>query len=81
MSRCKPDPEIFSPYRPARLGVPCSCCVYVGDHPVNDVQGSAAAGMKPVYINPFYTDTHPEGVPEIHTLTELLDLLPAEAKW
>lgn len=76
----KPDPEIFR-RTAARLGVPCSCCVYVGDHPVNDVQGSAAAGMKPVYINPFYTDTHPEGVPEIHTLTELLDLLPAEAKW
>ena len=63
----KPDPEIFR-RTAARLGIPCSCCVYVGDHPVNDVQGSLSAGMKPVYINPFYTPVHPQGVPEIHTL-------------
>ncbi len=64
----------------ARLGIPCSCCVYVGDHPVNDVQGSLSAGMKPVYINPFYTPVHPQGVPEIHTLTELLNLPPGQSE-
>lgn len=75
----KPDPEIFR-RTAARLGIPCSCCVYVGDHPVNDVQGSLSAGMKPVYINPFYTPVHPQGVPEIHTLTELLNLLPGQSE-
>lgn len=70
----KPDPEIFR-RAAARLGVACESCCYVGDHTVNDVQGSRAAGMHPVYINPYGSDVHPENVPEIHNLKELLDLV------
>ena len=70
----KPDPEIFR-RAAARLGVACQSCVYVGDHPVNDIQGSRSAGMRPVFINAFGRDDHPEGVAEIHSLTELLELL------
>lgn len=74
--RCvhKPDPEIFR-RAAARLGVACAACLYVGDHPVNDVEGSRAAGMHPVYINAFGADDHPENVPEITSLTELLELV------
>lgn len=46
----KPDPEIFR-RAASRLGVACGSCLYVGDHPVNDIEGAAAAGMRPVYIN------------------------------
>lgn len=70
----KPDPEIFR-RAAARLGVACESCYYVGDHPVNDVQGSRSAGMHPVYINAYGSDIHPENVPEIHNLKELLDLV------
>ena len=70
----KPDPEIFR-RAAARLGVACAGCLYVGDHPVNDVQGSRAAGMRPVYINAFGADLHPEGAPEIHALSEIFALL------
>lgn len=70
----KPDPEIFR-RAAARLGVACESCYYVGDHPINDVQGSRSAGMHPVYINPYGSDTHPDNVPEIRNLKELLDLV------
>ena len=70
----KPDPEIFR-RTAARLGVACASCLYVGDHPVNDLQGSRSAGMHPVYINAFGADIHPEGAPEIHALSEIFALL------
>lgn len=70
----KPDPEIFR-RAAARLGVACESCLYVGDHLVNDVQGARAAGMHPVYINAFGRDQHPDGVPEITNLCELLHVV------
>ena len=70
----KPDPEIFR-RAAARLGVACQSCIYVGDHPVNDVQGSRAAGMRPVYINAYGSDLHPDNVTEIRSLSELLDIV------
>jgi riboflavin kinase/FMN adenylyltransferase len=70
----KPDPEIFR-RAAARLGVACESCVYVGDHPVNDVQGAQGAGMRPIYINVFGRDACPRGVTEIRSLKELLDIL------
>ena len=70
----KPDPEIFC-RAAARLGVACGSCVYVGDHPINDIQGAAAAGMRPVFINVARRDIHPDGVIEIHSLRELLDVV------
>lgn len=70
----KPDPEIFR-RTASRLGVACTSCVYVGDHPVNDIQGAASAGMRPIYINAYDKDVHPEGVTEIRTLSEVLDVL------
>lgn len=72
----KPDPEIFR-RAAARLGVGLSACVYVGDHLINDIEGSRAAGMRPVFINVFRRDPPPPGVPEIHSLSELCGLLDA----
>ncbi|MDE6469562.1 MAG: HAD-IA family hydrolase [Eubacterium sp.] len=46
----KPDPTIFT-YTANKLGLNCEECIYVGDHPINDIQGSLAAGMKPIRMN------------------------------
>ena len=70
----KPDLEIFR-RAASRLGVACGSCLYVGDHPVNDIEGAAAAGMRPVYINAARRDFHPDNVIEIHSLRELLDVV------
>ena len=48
----KPDPAIFGPAIDA-LGVRAENCVYVGDAVRNDVQGSRAAGMWPVHLDPY----------------------------
>ncbi|HBT65391.1 MAG TPA: hypothetical protein DEB10_12110 [Ruminococcaceae bacterium] len=70
----KPNPEIFR-RAAAGLGVACQSCIYVGDHPVNDIQGALGAGMKPIYINAFGRDERPENVTEIMNLNQLLDIV------
>ena len=46
----KPDPALFT-YTADKLGLKPEECVYVGDHPVNDIQGALEAGMKPIRMN------------------------------
>lgn len=46
----KPQPEIFS-YTAEQLGLDVAQCVYVGDHPVNDIEGALSAGMKAIRMN------------------------------
>ncbi|MFR5875994.1 MAG: HAD family hydrolase [Eubacterium sp.] len=46
----KPNPELFR-YTADKLGLMTGECVYVGDHPVNDIQGALAAGMKAIRMN------------------------------
>ncbi len=76
----KPKAEIFRRVA-CRLGLACEACLYVGDHPINDVQGARSAGMHAVRINYGFPDDHPiydapipDDVPEITTLRELLTL-------
>ncbi len=76
----KPHAEIFR-RAAARLGVPCEACLFVGDHPINDVSGSRAAGMAAVRVDygfpphhPIYDQPIPPEVPEIRQLSELLEL-------
>lgn len=69
----KPDPEIFR-RAAAYAGVAPAQCIYVGDHPVNDIQGATAAGMHPVYLDAF--EKHAvSAVPRITAPGELLSLL------
>lgn len=70
----KPDPEIFR-RAAARLGVPCEACVFVGDHPINDIQGALGAGMKAVLCTQFVDREPIDGVPTIRHLSELPALL------
>lgn len=46
----KPDPALFT-YTAEKLGVLPEECIYVGDHPVNDIQGATQAGMKAIRMN------------------------------
>ncbi len=46
----KPDPRIFA-YAAQTLSLPCATLAFVGDHPVNDMQGARDAGMVPVRMN------------------------------
>lgn len=71
----KPDPELFL-RAAARLCAAPENCVYVGDHPVNDVQGALTAGMRAVFLDAGFFPPTTEDVPVIHTPSELLDLFP-----
>lgn len=44
----KPDPRVFA-LALDRLGLPAGEVLFVGDHPVNDVAGPAALGMRTVW--------------------------------
>lgn len=46
----KPQPQIFK-YTADKLGLETGECLYVGDHPVNDIQGALSAGMKALRMN------------------------------
>lgn len=72
----KPDPELFC-RAAARLGVSPAQCVYVGDHPQNDIEGAGNAGMHPVQVAA-YGQKPLDGVPCITELWELTALLKAD---
>lgn len=48
----KPEPEIFIEMA-KRLGIQPQEMVYVGDHPVNDVDGSRNAGCTPIWVKTY----------------------------
>ena len=70
----KPQAELFR-RAAARLGVAPQNCIYVGDHPINDIQGATSAGMQTIYLNTRGLTEHPDGVPEVHKLQDILDML------
>jgi len=78
----KPNPEIY--WEAARrIGVEPAKCVYVGDNPVRDVEGTRAAGygMFILYYEPATQAKEPatvEVTPDyvIHEMKELLDIFP-----
>ncbi len=67
----KPDPAVFCRVA-ERLCVAPERCVYVGDHPINDMQGATAAGMQPIYMDLHGYYDVPD-IPRITALSELLD--------
>lgn len=70
----KPDPEIFK-LAIERLQVEPQECLFIGDHPENDVYGAQKAGMKGVWKrDPHWLDAeHADGV--IDDLADLHHLL------
>jgi putative hydrolase of the HAD superfamily len=73
----KPQPEIFE-YALEQAGVPASAAIHVGDHPEVDAAAARAVGIHPVLIDRFER-MPPEAGPRIGTLTELVELIDAEA--
>ncbi|HZD67838.1 MAG TPA: HAD-IA family hydrolase [Actinomycetes bacterium] len=73
----KPEPAIF---RAAldQVGVAASTAIHVGDHPEMDGTAARAVGITPVLIDR-YGRLPPEAGPRIGSLTELVDLVDAEA--
>ena len=69
----KPDPELFRRVA-ARLCLSPSQCVYVGDHPVNDMQGAREAGMRTVFLSAG-DFAPPDGIPVANTPTDVLSLI------
>ena len=54
------------------LGVPPERCWFVGDHPVNDVDGAHAAGMRAIWLRGFHD--WPEGLQTRTTIDALAEL-------
>lgn len=72
----KPAPEIFW-LAAEKLRVSPQECLYVGDHPVNDVQGAFGAGMQAVWMQygTFQERQIDGAVPVIQEISQILDLL------
>jgi putative hydrolase of the HAD superfamily len=73
----KPQPEIFE-YALEAAGVRASASIHVGDHPEVDAAAARAVGIHPVLIDRFER-VPPEAGPRIGSLTELVELIDAEA--
>lgn len=70
----KPQPQIFE-YTANKLGLKTEECLYVGDHPVNDIQGALSAGMNALRMNWGWfknRDLRPD-VPVIGKLSEVIN--------
>jgi putative hydrolase of the HAD superfamily len=75
----KPDRRIFVRAL-ADLDCAASQAWFVGDHPVNDVLGAAAAGLRPIWltgVHPWPTD-HPAPVWQIRALNEVVAMVQHE---
>ena len=69
----KPDPELLK-IAAKKLNLPCSECVYVGDHPVNDIQCALNAGMNAIRMNAgWFKDVDLN--PKVPTIDNIIDVL------
>ena len=69
----KPDPRLFE-ITAERLGVKPQECVYVGDYPVNDIQGALSAGMGAIRMN-FGWFKDKDLRPDVPVITDIIDVL------
>jgi haloacid dehalogenase superfamily, subfamily IA, variant 3 with third motif having DD or ED/haloacid dehalogenase superfamily, subfamily IA, variant 1 with third motif having Dx(3-4)D or Dx(3-4)E len=73
----KPDAVIFRMALQA-LGLSPEQCVYVGDHPVNDVAGAANVGMKTIWLQsnqPWREELNVKPDHVIRSLQQLMEIL------
>jgi len=68
----KPDPQIFEHALPHFEGIERSRIAYVGDSVVMDVQGSTAAGLTPILVDPYNDAADLVDCRRIRSLLELL---------
>lgn len=72
----KPDRRIFDEAC-RQAGVPNEECLFVGDHPINDIQGALGADMQVVRMNQgdFYNKSIDSNITTIEDLEELLAII------
>ncbi len=71
----KPDPFIFT-HTVRQAGFEPNECVYIGDHPLNDIMGATRAGMTAVWLAGFHTDvTLPINAPVVQNLVDVIHAL------
>lgn len=72
----KPDPRIFL-QAAQTLELDPQQCLYVGDHPINDIKGATAAGMSAVWLSGFHAwpEDEPPAAVRVERLSEILTLL------
>lgn len=69
----KPDPALFV-YTAEKLGLKPEECTYVGDHPINDIQGALSAGMKAIRMN-FGWFENQDLREDVPVITDIIDVL------
>jgi putative hydrolase of the HAD superfamily len=73
----KPDRQIFD-MALAALHLRAEQCIYIGDHPVNDIAGAAGAGMQAIWIRgnqPWADELSVQPLAVISELSELLEIV------
>lgn len=72
----KPDRRIFDEAC-RQAGVPNEECLFVGDHPINDIQGALGADMQVVRMNQgdFYNKDIDSSITTIEDIAELLKII------
>jgi putative hydrolase of the HAD superfamily len=72
----KPDPRIFA-HALAAIGCAAVHAWFVGDHPINDVLGAAAVGLRPIWLTGVqpWPPEHPAPRWQIAALGELLTMV------
>lgn len=69
----KPDPRLFI-YVADKIGLKPEECTYVGDHPINDIQGALDAGMKAIRMNyGWFKDKDLR--PDVPVIDKIIDVL------
>jgi putative hydrolase of the HAD superfamily len=77
----KPDPRIFA-HALAQIGCRVSDTWFVGDHPVNDVLGAAAVGLRAIWLTGVcpWPPEHPAAQWQIAALGDIVELVHSERK-
>ncbi|MGA9698956.1 MAG: HAD family hydrolase [Acinetobacter sp.] len=70
----KPNPEIFL-HTSRQLNIVPENCLFIGDHPVNDIQGATQAGMKALWLQGFHKTRAHKPINTIQNLAEIKQYL------
>ena len=70
----KPNPEIFL-HTSRQLDIAPQHCLFIGDHPVNDIQGATQAGMQALWLKGFHEVEDHKSMNTIQNLAEIKQYL------
>ena len=70
----KPNPEIFL-HTSRQLDIAPQHCLFIGDHPVNDIQGATEAGMQALWLKGFHEVEDHKSMNTIQNLAEIKQYL------